>query len=252
MKLFIIRHAESANNRLALDLTYDEYMAQRSADPDITELGKHQAALLADHLACAAAPESQHEAHPGHGNGGYHLTQIYCSPMLRTLQTARPVAHALGLQPQVWIEIHEHGGMFRGNPRNGEELVIHPGLTRAAMQTDYPDYLLPDTITDKGWWASPYEDMPGCNARAMRVARDLRRRAQEERTQDAESRIALISHGTFIDALLKAFFNQLPERELFYFHYNTAITRIDFMPNGTLFLRYLNRIQHLPPEMVSE
>ncbi|RIK58276.1 MAG: hypothetical protein DCC57_00745 [Chloroflexi bacterium] len=252
MKLFIIRHAESANNRLALDLTYDEYMAQRSADPVITELGERQAALLAEHLACEAAPESQHEAHPGHGNGGYHLTHLYCSPMLRTLQTARPVAQALGLKPQVWIEIHEHGGMFRGNPRNGEALVIHPGLTRAAIQTDYPDYDLPETITEEGWWFSPYEDMPGCNARAMRVARDLRRRAQEERTQEVESRIALISHGTFIDALIKAFFNQLPERELFYFHYNTAITRIDFMPNGTLFLRYLNRIQHLPPEMVSE
>lgn len=252
MKLFIIRHAESANNRLAIDLTYDQYMAQRSADPVITELGARQAALLAEHLACAAAPESQIEAHPGHGNGGYHLTHLYCSPMLRTLQTARPVAQALGLQPQVWIEIHEHGGMFRGNPRSGEELVIHPGLTRAAIQSDYPGYQLPDRITEEGWWFSAYEDMPGCNARAMRVARDLRRRAQEERTQEVESRIALISHGTFLDALIKAFFNQLPERELYYFHYNTAITRIDFMPNGTLFLRYLNRIQHLPPEMISE
>ncbi len=252
MKLFMIRHAESANNRLAIDLTYDEYMAQRSPDPTITELGQRQAKLLACHLADEAAPESQHEARPQHGNGGYHLTDLYCSPMLRTLQTALPVSQALGLKPQVWIDIHEHGGMFHGNPRNGGELVIHPGLTRSAMQTDYPDYLLPDLVKEEGWWFNGYEDMPGCNARAMRVARDLRRRAQEERTQDVESRIALISHGTFIDALIKAFFNQLPERELYYFHYNTAITRLDFMPNGTLHLRYLNRAQHLPPELMSE
>lgn len=252
MKLFIIRHAESANNRLAIDLTYDQYMAQRSADPVITEKGQRQAKLLAEHLTDDIAPESQHEAHPGHGNGSYHLTHLYCSPMLRTLLTARPVAQALNLRPQVWIDIHEHGGIFRGNPRNGEELVIHPGLTRAAMQTDFPDYLLPDAVSEKGWWAGSYEDMPGCNARAMRVARDLARRAQEERTQEVESRIALISHGTFVDALLKAFFNQLPERELFYFHYNTAITRLDFMPNGTLYLRYLNRVQHLPPELITE
>ena len=63
--------------------------------------------------------------------------------------------------------------------------------------------------------------------------------------------IAMVSHGTFIDSLLKAFFNQIPDRNLFYQHYNTAITRVDFMPEGTLLLRYLNRTQHLPPEMFS-
>ncbi len=252
MKLFIIRHAESANNRLAIDLTYEEYMTQRSPDPDITELGKRQAQLLADHLAHADAPESHHEPAPGNGSGGYHLTHLYCSPMLRALQTSLPITQALGMQPEVWIDIHEHGGIFQGNPRNGEPLTIHPGLSRAAIQAAYAGYLLPDLITDKGWWTSSYEDTPGCNARAMRVARDLRRRARDERAQDIESRIAIISHGTFVDALIKAFFNQLPDREIYYFHYNTAITRLDFMPNGAIFLRYLNRVQHLPPDLITE
>jgi broad specificity phosphatase PhoE len=254
MRLYLIRHAESANNRLALGLTYEEYMQQRSADPDITELGHRQAQALAQHLADPQTPEAYHEGAPadGNGSGGYHLTHLYCSPMLRALQTARPVAAALGVSPTVWPEIHEHGGMFRGNPRRGDDLVIERGMTRAAMAAAYPTYVLPEGITGAGWWTAGYEDMPGCYARAVRVARDLRRRAQEERVVEVESRIAMISHGTFVDALLKAFFDQLPERQLFYFHYNTAITRLDFMPNGTLMLRYLNRVQHLTPDLISE
>lgn len=252
MKLFLIRHAESANNRLALGLTYDEYMAQRSADPVITELGQRQAKRLADHLACETIPESHHETRPDNGNGGYHLTHLYCSPMRRALQTSLPIAQALGLNPEVWVDIHEHGGMFHGNPRNGGELVIHPGLTRAEMQQEFPDCVVPNQVTEEGWWASGYEDSAGCYARAVRVANDLRHRAQVERAQKVESRLALVSHGTFLDALIKALLNQPPERETFYFHYNTAISRLDFMPNDRLCLRYLNRVQHLPPEMISE
>ena len=54
-----------------------------------------------------------------------------------------------------------------------------------------------------------------------------------------------------MDTLLKALFNQLPSHHLWYHHYNTAITRIDFDEEGRLHLRYLNRIDHLPPDLVS-
>jgi hypothetical protein len=33
--------------------------------------------------------------------------------------------------------------------------------------------------------------------------------------------------------------------------YNTAITRIDFVEHDRALLRYVNRVAHLPPEMVS-
>jgi broad specificity phosphatase PhoE len=67
----------------------------------------------------------------------------------------------------------------------------------------------------------------------------------------SHERIAVISHGGFMDALLKALTNQLPNPHLFYHHYNTGITSVDFRPDGTVDLRYLNRFDHLPPELIS-
>jgi 2,3-bisphosphoglycerate-dependent phosphoglycerate mutase len=255
MKLFIIRHAESSNNRLAIDLSYHDYMAQRSADPPITELGERQAQVLAEHLAHAISPEHYVEGSPNGDlkSNGYRLTHLYCSAMLRTMQTAQPIAQALGLTPHLWLDIHEHGGMFLGNPRTGEGLTVYPGLTRAEIGEKFPGYVIAEGVTDAGWWQGGYEDMPGCYARATRVARELRRRAQAaHEAGEEEERIALVSHGTFIDSLLKALFNQLPSNQLFYQHYNTAITRVDFAHDGTLFLRFLNRVGHLPAEMLSQ
>ena len=64
-------------------------------------------------------------------------------------------------------------------------------------------------------------------------------------------RIALVSHGTFLDALIKALFGQDFASQLYYTHYNTAISRIDFTPKGFLLLRYLNRTEHLSPELIT-
>jgi 2,3-bisphosphoglycerate-dependent phosphoglycerate mutase len=247
MKLLIIRHAESSNNKIALNLDYADYMRQRTADPVITELGVRQAQRLGAHLA----GEPPADAPPG-GKGSYGITHLYCSPMLRTLQTARPTVEAIGIKPKIWIDIHEHGGMFLGNPRTGENFLNHAGLTREDFTRDYPDYELHEGISDEGWWKSGYEELEDCYARAIRVARDLRQRAHEELEGRVKSVVAIVSHGTFIDSLLKALFNQIPENRLFYFHNNTAITCVDFAPNDTLFLRYLNRTEHLPPEMLSE
>lgn len=247
MKLLIIRHAESSNNKLALNLDYADYMQQRTADPVITELGMRQAELLGAHLAGEPPDDA-----PLGGKGSYGITHLYCSPMLRTLQTAKPAVEALGLKPKIWIDIHEHGGMFLGNPRTGENFLNHPGLTRGDITRDYPDYELHEGISDEGWWKIGYEELEGCYARAIRVARELRQRAREELESNVKSVVAIVSHGTFIDSLIKALFSQIPENRFFYFHNNTAITGVEFAPNDTLFLRYLNRTAHLPQEMISE
>ncbi len=237
MELYLIRHGQSTNNAL-MDPTH------RECDPPLTELGQRQAQLLAQHLANGFNPKYFGMSSDDDDSRGYRITRLYCSPMWRALQTAQPISQALGLAPEVWIEIHEHGGIYLDHGEDGG-IVGYPGKTRSEILQEFPNYVLPEGITEQGWWRDGREEIADCHARAIKVAEQLRSWANTEEC------IALVSHGTFIDALLKALFNQLPGYHLFYHHHNTAITRIDFDAEGRLHLRYLNRIDHLPPELIS-
>lgn len=245
MKLYIIRHAQSANNVIETD-DYESYMRNRVVDPTITELGFQQADRLAQHLAGYAHAEHLHEAKHG-VESGYGITHLYCSPMLRTLQTAWPISQALGIQPEIWIDIFEQGGMFLGNPRTGEGLTAYPGMNQTEIAAQYPGYKIPAAVNHTGWWTGIYEDHLECQERAARVAQQLR----EMTTRMPDARVAIVTHGTFSDYLCKALIGHDPATSAIYFNfYNTAITRVDFWEGG-ISLRYTNRTQHLPPELVS-
>ncbi|MCD6289349.1 MAG: histidine phosphatase family protein [Anaerolineae bacterium] len=230
MELYIIRHGQSTNNALADP-------KERDRDPSLTEIGFKQADFLARYLS----ESIQGYTHPP---VNLPITKLYCSPMRRALQTACPVGEALGLAPEVWIDIHESGGIYLDH---GEEEGVrgYPGMTRGEVLADFPHYVLPDALTEEGWWKGGREDQAACHARAIRVAHALQARAT------TDERIALISHGGFIDALIKALLSQLPGTHLAYHHHNTAITRIDFREDGRLDIRYLNRVDHLPAELIT-
>jgi 2,3-bisphosphoglycerate-dependent phosphoglycerate mutase/probable phosphoglycerate mutase len=167
--------------------------------------------------------------------------------MWRALQTARPIGEALGLTPEVWIDIHEVGGIFLDHDETGQA-VGYPGQTRPEILAEFPNYILPKGITEEGWWNNGREDWPGCLGRSIRVADELRNLAEQVGNDE---RVALVTHGGFIDALLKALLNLLPGRHMAFYHYNTAITRLDFWDDGRLGLRYVNRVPHLSPKMIS-
>ena len=106
MELFIIRHAQSFNNALA-------NQRYRVVDPPLTEIGLRQAELVARHLANGI----DHEGAPIEGQAadqpaGMGIQELYCSAMERALQTATAIGRALSLKPQVWVDIHEEGGMW--------------------------------------------------------------------------------------------------------------------------------------------
>jgi len=218
LEIYLIRHAQSTNQ--VLDSRDDTIF-----DPHLTDLGERQADLLASYFA--AGRERVRSAESG-------IDRIVCSPMWRALQTARPLAEALDLRPRVWTDVHE--------------LVttsdVYPGSTREEILDAFPNYRVPDDITDNGWWNEGRETLSACLHRAIRVAEQLRQEAS------SEASLAIVSHVRFIDSLLKAFLNQLPGRDLYFHQGNTGVSRIALTQNG-LEIRYINRLAHLPPDLIS-
>ncbi len=232
MQLYIIRHAQSTNNALP-DERY------RVCDPPLTPLGWRQAEILAQHLATQADLEPRRAGQAP----GYPIQRLYCSAMLRALQTARPIAAALGLTPVVWTDIHECGGVYLDEPNGGR--TGQPGLGRSAILADFPGYEVPATLADAGWYSGGFEEAEARLVRAQRVADDLYRQRESDEV------IALISHGDFIKTLLRVLFQQPPDIASASYHYNTAVSRLDLRADGYLDVHYLNRVEHLPPSLVS-
>ena len=76
------------------------FVATRSDDPPLTELGMEQARLLAGWLRA----------------GGEPIDRLAVSPMQRALETAAPIAEALGIVPEVHADVHEHAGCTSATP----------------------------------------------------------------------------------------------------------------------------------------
>jgi len=245
MELYIIRHGQSTNNALGADVT------KRVMDAPLTELGLKQAELVATYLAKGLHSERISSTLTETGDveqqRGYGITRLYCSAMHRALQTARPISKALGLTPEIWVDIHEQGGIYLDDPTSGKP-VGYPGMTRIEIQEMFNDYVLPDEVTEQGWWLGGFETLSMCQGRAIRVSEQLRQWAEPTGTPLDRSmeHIAIVSHGTFLGMLIKALLNQLPGNGIYYHQYNTAMTHFTLRPGGGLELHYLNRTDHLP------
>ena len=214
MELFLIRHAQSANNARP--------EAERVEDPELTDLGLRQAERLA-----AWIPSLE-------------LTRLVTSPFRRTLLTTQPIQQATGLTPQVRVDLHERGGCYRGHIRGKEE--GRPGMSRAEIRREFGDHIFDDPIDDVGWWGSkPYESFHHANHRASR----LLRRTIDEFSGTGE-RVAYVMHADFKCLFIGAFHRQgLSEVPR-----NTSVTRV-ILEEGTATLADFNRIDHLNEELIS-
>ena len=90
MEIYIIRHAESANNAAPLENRVD--------DPTLSTVGYKQADFLAGRLR-HICPD-----------------RILVSPFRRTLETIAPYLKDTDVTPEAWIDIHEQGGVVQVVP----------------------------------------------------------------------------------------------------------------------------------------
>jgi 2,3-bisphosphoglycerate-dependent phosphoglycerate mutase len=239
MLLYFIRHGQSANNRL-YDLTNDDI--GRVCDPELTEAGVKQAARVAEALRNGQPLfRSNAEEIPGFG-----VTHLYCSLMLRAVNTGQAIAHSLNLPLVGWTDLHEGGGMFLEDP-DRQERVGQPGGSRTELTVRFPELVWPGDACESGWWNSrPFESHAERPIRAQRVLTELLRRHG-----DTKDRVVFVSHGGFFYRFMCAVFNIADPDGLWFHMYNTAITCFEFEKDHKPQLRYHNRLDHLPYDLIT-
>ena len=254
MQLYLIRHAQSANNDLYVRTGASE---GRSADPPLTDLGHRQSELLARFLA---QPQQDPDGDPAHAvaftarhnRHGFGLTHLYCSLMTRAIQTGSAIATETGLPMDGLIDVHERGGIHNIDEVTGEDVGV-PGPERAWFAAEYPHLILPDALGDGGWWNRPPETIDEAFVRARNVWSQLL-----ERHGGTEDRVALVSHFGFFQSLLTVMLategnpgvRTFGLSHMMFGMSNASISRFEF--DGEYFVvRYLNRVDFLPDELVT-
>ena len=245
-KLYLIRHAQSANNEI---WDGSDHHPGRQPDPEITEVGHRQAQSLAEHLVHPHAEPRQHPFVPSE-TIDFGLTHVYCSLMTRSILTAQYIAEACGLELKALPDIFEKHGIYETDADGGLQGLPGPG--RGYFEERFPRLNLPEGLGEDGWWNRPAEDEPAFVERMQNVVAGFR-----QRLGDSDEVVALVAHGDFIDQFVNELM-QVDRHQRNYdghwfanwtFH-NTSISRVDFV-DGAHHVVYMNRIDHLPIDLVT-
>lgn len=204
MYLYCVRHGESTFNAMS--------RIQGQADPPLSDLGRQQAAALAQVLV-------QRE-----------ITAVIASPQQRALQTAQIVAAAAGLQVTTDPRLKEiHVGVFQG--KTWAEVDAELPREAERWRSNDPDFVIPGG-----------ESRRQLMARAHEVFREFRQQLQRQGAQ----RVAVISHGGTLAAAFKALL-RLPAECNPFSLLNAAICTLQWPDNreDRIKLLSLNDVEHL-------
>lgn len=267
MRLLIVRHAESQNNKLWDDIcekyklsgeygpgvnippvAWDEYGKRRSADPSISKLGEAQAE------AC------------GKGLKKY-LTEIVrknpdtkiklrSSPMERTLQTTMYIVNICGTSmfPSFEVDnsIFEQGGCFTNNNLPGL-----PGRSPAEIAAIFP--LAKPLWSGQGWYLNYRTSVEFETPLAIETRDEACARAKgivnklwdcDVKTMGEQDVLILVVHADLLDALIKNLMGVSEDRACLVKMKNTGINEFTMRfhketGNRELFVEYLNDYSHL-------
>lgn len=239
MRFYYIRHGESINNAIFAATGKSD---GRSEDPVLSDIGKEQARLLGDFIRSKDEQAAGGEKLLKRDYFGF--SHLYTSLMIRSVQTGTTISECSGIPLVAWPEIHETGGIYLDDPISGEPRG-QPGKTRSFFQKNYEGLVLPDSITDAGWWNRPPEKVEEFRPRAKKVWQIL-----QERHGKTDDRVAIISHGGFYVELMRVIF-EVQRENIWFTMFNTGVTRIDLNQDGHAALIYHNRTDHLPDRLLT-
>jgi broad specificity phosphatase PhoE len=190
MRLYLIRHAQSAANVGATD----------HPDSLLSEAGRRDATRLAEAFR------------------GVALTCILSSPFRRALETAEAIRRATGAPAELYPPMHEH----RHEPFGAE----WPLATREQLAEAFPAFAQPAEMPAQRWAAVP-EDDPQQWRRVTRVIRDLAARFGESDPPDAPN-VALVSHHAPMADFVRAFCQWTNPLGVELTFDNASVTVLDF------------------------
>jgi len=164
-------------------------------DPPLSPLGEAQA----DHLGTHFAPQIENSK---------ERVRLFTSSMTRAMQTIRPLAQALSLNPVVHPDLYEVKGFYHHDPGSRQH-----GPTREEIGAKFPGWdtsLIPDGGQGK-------ETMEDAWLRIQRVAEWLRKMAVEKQVDSStttngppakkqrreEDTVIIVAHNDFLGLLAK-------------------------------------------------
>ena len=157
MKIYVTRHGQVISRGVDGNVQYP------IGDPYLSELGWQQASCLGEYLK-----------HLGfRGN-------IYCSPYVRTMETAQAIAQHTGSQIIPWAPIRE---IVKKQGSN----AAFVGLTLEQLKERFP-YIAPESKLDYPWWYTDQESHQDVIDR-VRAGVD---------TLDTEEDVLLVGHGASV------------------------------------------------------
>lgn len=203
MLLYLVRHGQSLSNA--------EGRIQGQLDVRLSPFGERQS------LALAAAFRS------------LPIDAVYASPLARAMQTAAPIADALGLPVQTDDRLKEiNAGVFQGVLWS--EIEAHSPDLAAKWREQDPDFVI-----------------PGGESRRML---GIRGRAALEAIRASEHRqVVVVSHGGVLAGALKALLGVPAENNPFSF-YNASISKLAW--DRRIKLLTLNQLDHLATAGLAE
>jgi len=241
LELYFIRHGQSTNNVL-YEGDHEDYMMERDTDPDLTQKGREQARLVAAHLASSY----MNNGYDPQNRNGFGLTHLYCSLMIRAVKTGIVISKTTRIPLMAWPEVHETGGIFEMKRNDGQMIALgKPGPGRSYFENNFPELVLPEEMSENGWWGRDKETRENYDNRAQAIVKRIK---TDHLGRD--HRVGIVTHGGIFTHILKALFDVRADQYWFLMN-NCGITRVDIEDDGHVLLAYMNKTDFLPGHLVT-
>ena len=245
MYVYLVRHAQSENNALTAPGLHNP---SRRADPGLTRKGEAQARALERRFAEFVASSSKATVD----------AEIWTSCMRRCLLTTEGIARGMGTRARCAPALHEHGGCFEG-ARGGRGVEGRRGMTKDEIEGEFERIDAPEEIKD-GWWdpARGCESVRDAQTRGAEVAKWLWDKARAMREGAAtKADVVLVSHGMFIDILLKTLFDAprtTGKQGALFCSQNACVHKLHFdvaEDGESVGMQFFNDVTHVPMDVRS-